>query len=373
MNILIASDKFKGSITAHEVCRAVGEALLEINPSYEISKVPLADGGEGTFEILVEQSEGSIKKVSVLDPLQRPIQAEYGISKDETTAFIEMAKASGLQLLKETERNPLNTSTHGTGQLILDALDQGATNIILGIGGSATNDAGIGMAHVLGFRFLNRENKILNPVGQSLSEINAIDTTQVDVRLREVNFTVLCDVDNPLYGPQGASFVYGPQKGASTESVKKLDQGLKHFADLIKHRYHQELNFPGSGAAGGMGAGAKLFLNAKFQNGIDYISNLTGLEEKIRACDVVITGEGKVDEQTFSGKVVAHVVSLANQHKKLVFILCGQCTLSADELKKFGAGKIITLADHPSELNAAITQPIPLIKSRIKKTFLNLT
>ncbi len=373
MNILIAPDKFKGSLTAHEVCQAVSEALLEVNPSYEISKVPLADGGEGTFEILVEQSEGSIKKVSVLDPLQRPIQAEYGISKNGTTAFIEMAKASGLQLLKETERNPLFTSTIGTGQLILDALDEGATNIILGIGGSATNDAGIGMAHALGFRFLNRENKIINPIGQSLSEINAIDDTQVDVRLHEVSFTVLCDVDNPLYGAQGAAFVYGQQKGATSVDVHRLDKGLRHMADLIKQSHHLDLNFPGAGAAGGMGAGAKLFLKATFRKGIDYISELTGLEEKIRACEVVITGEGKVDEQTFSGKVVAHVVSLANQHKKLVFILCGQCTLSADELNKFGATRIITLVNHPSELNAAITQPIPLIKSRIKKAFLNLT
>jgi glycerate kinase len=209
VKILIAPDKFKGSLSAHEVCNAVGEALLEMDPSNEVSKVPLADGGEGTFEILVEHSQGSVKKTSVLDPLQRPIQAEYGLSKDGTTAFIEMAKASGLQLLKEDERNPILTTTIGTGQLILDALAEGATTIILGIGGSATNDAGIGMAHALGFRFLNNRNEILNPVGQSLSEINAIDDTQVDVRLREVSFTVLCDVTNPLYGPQGAAFVYG--------------------------------------------------------------------------------------------------------------------------------------------------------------------
>jgi glycerate kinase len=373
VNILIAPDKFKGSLTANEVCHAVREALLEMNSSHVIHEVPLADGGEGTFEILVENSHGYIKQLSVLDPLQRPIQAEYGLSKDRTTAFIEMAKASGLQLLKETERNPLLTSTIGVGQLISNAIDEGMTNIILGIGGSATNDAGIGMAHALGFRFLNNKKEILNPVGQSLSKIHAIDETQVDVRLHKVNFTVLCDVNNPLYGEHGAAYVYGPQKGATSEDVQQLDQGLKHLADLIMLLHDVNLNFPGAGAAGGMGAGAKLFLKATFRKGIDYISELTELAEKIKASDMIVTGEGKVDEQTFSGKVVAHVIALAKQYHKPVFILCGQCSLTADELKKFGADRIITLVNHPSELNDAIQQPIPLIKSRIKEAFLNLT
>ncbi len=373
MKILIAPDKFKGSLSAHEVCNAVGEALKEMDSSHEITKVPLADGGEGTFEILVKQSHGRVKKISVLDPLQRPIHAEYGLSKDGTVAFIEMAKASGLQLLKEIERNPLHTSTIGTGQLILDALNEGATNIILGIGGSATNDAGIGMAHALGFRFLNKKKEIVNPTGQSLSEIDSIDDSLVDVRLRDVNFTVLCDVDNPLYGIHGAAYVYGPQKGASAEIVKELDHGLNYFAELVKTIKSIELNFRGAGAAGGLGAGAKLFLDATFRKGIDYISEITGLEEKIKESDIIITGEGKVDQQTFSGKVVAHVLSLAKQYKRPVFILCGQCTVSADELKRFGAKKVITLVNHPSELNEAMSQPIPLIKSKIKQALLDLT
>lgn len=373
MNILIAPDKFKGSLTANKVCEVVREALLEMNSTHVISEVPLADGGEGTFEILVKNSGGHVKQLSVLDPLQRPIQSEYGLSKDNTTAFIEMAKASGLQLLKETERNPLLTSSIGVGQLIVDALDEGVTNIIIGIGGSATNDAGIGMAHALGFRFLNNRNEILNPIGQSLSEIHSIDDTQVDARLHKINFTMLCDVNNTLYGEHGAAYVYGPQKGATSEDVQRLDEGLKHVADLVTRLHHVDLNFPGAGAAGGMGAGAKLFLKATFRRGIDYISELTGLEEKIKTSDVVITGEGKVDEQTFSGKVVAHVLALANQYHKSVFILCGQCALTADELNKFGAERIITLANHPSEWEAAITQPIPLIKSQIKKAFLYLT
>jgi glycerate kinase len=229
------------------------------------------------------------------------------------------------------------------------------------------------MAHALGFRFLNMKKEILNPTGESLSEIDSIDDSLIDVRLRKVNFTVLCDVDNPLYGTQGAAYVYGPQKGASAEIVKELDHGLAHFADLVKTIKSVELNFPGAGAAGGLGAGARLFLEATFRKGIDYISEITGLEEKIKGSDLIITGEGKVDQQTFSGKVVAHVLSLAKQYKKPVFILCGQCTLSVDELKRFGANRVITLVNHPSELTAAMTQPIPLIKSKIKQALLDLT
>ena len=372
MKILIAPDKFKGSLTAPEVCEAVSEALLDLDSSHEITKVPLADGGEGTFEILVNHSEGSVKKTSVFDPLQRLIHAEYGLSKDGTTAFIEMARASGLPLLKEIEHNPLHTSTIGTGQLIFDALDDGVSNIILGIGGSATNDAGIGMAYALGFRFLNKRKELVMPVGRSLSEIVSIDTSGVDTRLGKINFTVLCDVDNPLYGPRGAAHVYGPQKGASEEIVKELDRGLERFAHLVKTNYKIDLNFPGAGAAGGLGAGAKLFLQANFKRGIDYISEVTGLEEKIKNSDMVITGEGKVDAQTFSGKVVARVLALANQYNKPVFIICGQCTVSSEELSEYDVGRIITLVNHPSELDLALTQPIPIIQSKIKKAFLGL-
>jgi len=372
VKIVIAPDKFKGSLTAQDVCDCVQEALLEINPFNHITKIPLADGGEGTFEILVAHSRGRIKQSEVLDPLQRPIHARYGISKDGNSAFIEMATASGLQLLKENERNPLYTSTIGLGQLMLDAIDEGVTNIILGIGGSATNDAGIGMAHALGFRFLNKRKESLQPVGESLSEIELIDDGNVDVRLRKINVTVLCDVDNPLYGKQGAAYVYGPQKGATGEMVKELDHGLKHFADLVKEVYGDDLNFAGAGAAGGMGAGAHFFLNAHFKRGIDYISELCNLEEKIKGSDMIITGEGKVDEQTFSGKVVAHVLSLAIKHKKTIFILCGQCALSAEELKKYGATHVISLVNHPSELHIAMTQPVPLIKLKIKQALLEI-
>lgn len=369
MKILIAPDKFKGSLLAPGVCDAVADALHELDPTFEITKVPLADGGEGTFEILLDSSRGRIKKKSVHDPLMRPLLAEYGLSNDGTTAYIEMAKASGLQLLKENERNPLQTSTIGTGELIVDALNEGAVNIILGIGGSATNDAGIGMAHALGFRFLTKQSEILSPVGGSLADIDSIDDTNIHVHLRKANFIVLCDVVNPLYGPQGAAFIYAPQKGATPEQAIMLDKGLKHFSDLALLAYKVDLNFTGAGAAGGLGAGAKLFLNATFQRGIDYISELTGLEYKIKNCDAVITGEGKVDEQTFSGKVVDHVVKMANQYKKPVTILCGQCSLGREYLSKREIKKIITLAKNPVEAEQAMKKTLQAIKSKIRAEF----
>lgn len=373
MKVLVAPDKFKDSLPAAAICDAVSEAIWEINPSIEVTKIPLADGGEGTFDLLLVHSQGSIQKIAVLDPLLRSIEADYGISRDGTTAFIEMAQASGLQLLREYERNPLYTSSIGTGQMIVDAMNRGVTHMIIGIGGSATNDVGIGLAHALGYRFCNQHDEELPPIGQSLSHIAFIDDSNVDQRLKQISFTVLCDVDNPLYGIQGAAHVYGPQKGATEAIVRELDAGLRHFAELVEKQYGLSLNFPGSGAAGGVGAGAKLFLKANFKRGIEYVSELYDLEDKIRSADMVITGEGKVDQQTLSGKVVSHVFSLALQHQKPVVILCGQCTLSEEELKKFGTSKIIALAGDPTEVERAITQPIPLIKSHIKRLFLNQT
>jgi len=372
VKILIAPDKFKGTLTATEVCEAIRAALLEINPQNDILSVPLADGGEGTFEILLEHSHGRKKQITVLDPLLRETSAAYGISEDGSTAFIEMASSSGLQLLHEAERNPMITSSIGVGQLIMDALNEGVKNITLGIGGSATNDAGIGMAHALGYRFLDRENQILAPVGQSLASLQAIDHSGVDDRLPTIHFTVLCDVNNPLYGPHGAAYIYGPQKGATELMVKQLDNGLRNLAELVKVEDHIDLNFAGAGAAGGLGAGAKLFLHASLERGIDYICQLTELEEKIKNCDLVITGEGKVDDQTLSGKVVAHVYSLAKRYAKEVVIVCGQCILSEKDRTAFGTDRIIALANDSSEVSLAMQQPATLIHSKIKEILSDL-
>jgi glycerate kinase len=256
--ILIAPDKFKGSLSARQVCEAITEGLLEINSALNIVAVPLADGGEGTCDLLTEFSGGSAIRMTVLDPLFREIKTEYGISGDGSTAFIEMAKASGLQLLKPNERNPLITSTFGTGQLIVDALDRKVNKIVLGVGGSATNDAGMGMAEALGFRFLSSKKEKLKPVGQNLIQVDTVAGVHTHPRLRDCEFTVLYDVQNPLYGKQGAASVFARQKGASAADIERLDQGLVHFAEAVLKQFSMDINFPGAGAGGGLVAGAKL-------------------------------------------------------------------------------------------------------------------
>jgi glycerate 2-kinase len=369
VKILIAPDKFKGTLNASCVCEAIVAALKINYPEASCVKLPLADGGEGTFEILLQHLKGTIRKVTVRDPLMRPIESEYGISGDGRIAFIELARASGLHLLKESERNPLLTSTFGTGQLIAHALQQEVSQIIIGIGGSATNDAGMGMAAALGFAFRDDAGHELPPIGKSLSEMVTIDHSRVNKNVSRARFTVLCDVANPLYGPQGAACVYGPQKGADAEMVKQLDKGLTHFSELAWSQFQMDINFPGAGAAGGFGGGSRFFLNAQLRRGIEYISELTGLEEKIKAVDQVITGEGKVDEQTLSGKVVSHVVKLANKHHKPCTIVAGQCRLNQAEIKKLGARQMIILASDDNEVKAAMSEPARRIIDKVKGEF----
>lgn len=248
IRVLIAPDKFKGSLTAHQVCVAIREGLLIRNPEIIVECVPLADGGEGTAALLTQYFGGTMIQAEVQGPRFEPIVSYYGESKNGTTAFIEMATASGLQLLEPSKRNPLETTTFGTGQLIADAIDRGVSKIILGIGGSSTNDAGIGMAAALGFTFLDEDGNILPPVGKSLNRLRIVREDKVHPRLKNTEFITLCDVTNPLYGPEGAAFVYAPQKGASAEDVLTLDEGLKNFESVISRQYSAEVNFPGAGA-----------------------------------------------------------------------------------------------------------------------------
>lgn len=364
MKILLAPDKFKGSLSAEEVCEALEAGLIKKYPQAVITKLPLADGGEGTFSILLQHAKGRIKKTEVLDPLFRSITASYGISEDGKTAFIEMAEASGLSLLAPSERNPLYTTTFGTGQMIADAIREGVQEVIMGIGGSATNDAGIGMAQALGFVFLSADGTELSPMGKSLANIARIEPRFVLPELKYVSFTVLCDVTNPLHGPTGAAYVYGAQKGGTAETIAQLDNGLQHFADLIRQTHNIDLNFPGSGAAGGLGAGARFFLNAATQSGITFISNRVGLEKEIAGCDLVITGEGKVDLQTFQGKVVAHVLALSHRYQKPLVVICGQCSLSDSELKIKGIDKLVRLAANPTDSARSIQQARALLERK---------
>ena len=344
MTVLIAPDKFKGSLTAPQVCAAITEGLLALNASLRIVSIPMADGGEGTSDVLTQFSSGSKVKVRVLDPLFREIDSEYGISQDGKTAFIEMASASGLGLLTTEERNPLCTTSYGTGELIKDAIEHGAEHIILGIGGSATNDAGMGMAAALGYTFLSEKKAVLVPTGQNLIHLHNIRTHGVHPALAKTEFTVLCDVDNPLSGANGAAYIFGPQKGATQTAVKTLDEGLRHFQKVAEAAFHVSLNFGGAGAAGGLGAGARVFLNAEMEKGFDFISRFTKLDNLIRQSDLVITGEGKIDIQTFSGKVVSGVASLAARHQKPCIAFAGQCELSPDQISELHLVEIISLA-----------------------------
>lgn len=318
MKVVIAPDKFKGSLSATEVCNAIEKGVKSVDDQIEVLKMPLADGGEGTLDV-IESIYNPIRiEVQVLDPLSRPITAYY--LKTKNVAYIEMAKASGLQLLKENERNPMYTTTYGTGQLIKDALDRGVDQVYLMIGGSATNDGGMGMAQAQGYSFKDKFGAEVLPVGESLPKIHKVEPPMDNLSVVKANITVLTDVQNPLFGEDGASHVYGPQKGASEKEVIFLDEGLEHLAKVIGNG--NEL-MVGTGAAGGLGYGAMSFLGANLRSGIAVMLEICDFNLAIQNADLIITGEGKFDEQTLSGKVIFGVTDVANQHNIPVGILCG--------------------------------------------------
>ncbi|MBL7113612.1 MAG: glycerate kinase [Bacteroidales bacterium] len=352
MKILIAPDKFKGCLTAEEVTEAIVEGLHAVDPSIEVIPFPLADGGDGTAQILTKHMNGRMVEAVVHDPLLRSINATYGISGDGLSAFIEMSAASGLRLLTEEERDCTLTTSLGTGELIRDAIHRGARKILLGIGGSATNDAGIGMASALGYSFADKNGTHLEPVGKNLVRIAGIDDSNLFFFLEEIEVTVACDVENPLYGENGAAYVYAPQKGANPEQVKDLDNGLRNFAEVVDSKYNRDINtFPGAGAAGGMGAGAMIFLNAKLVNGIKMVMDQTNFAEQVNRADVIITGEGRMDDQTFKGKVVDGVCRQASSRNKKVIAICGQVRLEKEALKNQPLSHCFSIEDHAGEVN----------------------
>ncbi|MFZ1805989.1 MAG: glycerate kinase [Cyclobacteriaceae bacterium] len=364
MKIVIAPDKFKGSLTANEVCDIVQTELLNNFPQLEIISIPLADGGEGTCDLLSQLSEGRRIEIEALDPLHRKIKSSYGISGDGHTAFIEMALASGLQLLHPEERNCTITSTYGTGQLIKHALEKGVKEIVMGIGGSATNDAGLGMAKALGYRLFSSTNEELKGIGSDLIQLNSIDSSQRHPGISYTKFITLCDVKNPLYGRNGAAHVFAQQKGATNDETVMLDEGLQNFAAIAGDI---DLNFPGAGAAGGLGAGTKLFLGAEIRTGIDFLMNYVQLEEKIKDADLVITGEGKLDRQTLSGKVVDGVASLARKHHKKLIVVAGSCKLDKDQINEMGIAQLITLQDRNISESEAIEKAPDLLRKKTAK------
>ena len=318
MKVVIAPDKFKGSLSAVEACQAIEKGIKRVDPSIEVVKVPLADGGEGTLDVIESFLSPIRIEVEVIDPLSRPIKAHY--LKSKNTAYIEMAQASGLQLLDQADRDPRYTTTYGTGQLIKDALDRGVSEVYLMIGGSATNDAGIGMAQALGYSLKDKSGAELMPVGDSLAKIEKIESPLGDVPWVSCQFVVLTDVQNPLFGKNGAAYVYGTQKGASQDVIRGLDEGLRALANQINNGLHSK---NGAGAAGGLGYGAMSFLNAELRSGIDVIMELTSFKDTIHGADLIISGEGKFDSQTLAGKVISGVSRLGNQHNIPIGILCG--------------------------------------------------
>ncbi len=329
MKILIAPDSFKHSLSATRVAEVIAAAVQKVFPEAETELVPMADGGEGTVEALLNSTGGKRVEVEVNDPLMRKIKSSFGLLENQETAIIEMAAASGIELLQEDEYDPEKTTTYGTGELIRQALEHQVKRIVVGIGGSATNDGGAGMAAALGFRLLNQHGNEVEGTGGNLQRILRIEEGQIPLNLSKTEILIAADVENPLTGKDGATYTYGPQKGAGEKQLAQLEQNMKHWEKLLQDFSGRQIGKePGAGAAGGLGAGLMAFCNAKRQSGFALIAELAGLKEKIAKADLVVTGEGKIDGQTRFGKTPFGVYQLAKAQHKPVVMFCG--TLQQD-------------------------------------------
>ncbi|WP_122411176.1 glycerate kinase [Pseudomonas viridiflava] len=367
MKIVIAPDSFKDSLSAQAVADAIASGLAEVWPDAELVKCPMADGGEGTVEAVLDACEGQWMSAQVSGPLGDSVSAQWGWLAQSRTAIIEMAMASGLQLLTLKQRDACLTSTEGTGQLISAALDAGAQRVILAIGGSATNDGGSGMLSALGARFLDRDDQPLPRGGRALAELARIDLSDLDPRLANVRVEIAADVDNPLCGPNGASHIFGPQKGASPDQVLALDAALGHFADHSARTLGRDLrDSPGSGAAGGMGFAAKAYLNASFRAGVEVVADLTGLEQALVGADLVITGEGRFDAQTLRGKTPLGVARVAQRQRVPVIVLAGTLGEGYEQLYQHGISAAFALTSGPMDLEQACREAPRLLQERAR-------
>ncbi len=364
--IIIASDSFKGSLTSREVGEAAREAVKSVMPGNECEVIPIADGGEGTVDALVSALKGEAIKTDATDPLGRSIKATYGICGD--TAVIEIAAASGITLVEEKERNPMLASTFGTGLLIADAVRKGCRKFLIGLGGSATNDGGIGMLKALGFRFLDKHGREVEEGGRGLSEIEWIDDSHVMPELENCSFTVACDVTNPLTGPNGASYVFGGQKGADNVMMEKLDEGLRNFANVVSSKYGKDLSgFKGAGAAGGLGFAFLSFLRAELKPGIEMVLDAVGFDQRLKEAALVITGEGRLDQQTCMGKAPYGVLKRAMKKDVPVIAIGGAVVPEAVEsLMKAGFSAVFPIVAGPVELSEALKPEVA--KRNIRRT-----
>lgn len=344
MKIAIAPDSYKESLTSLEVADAIEAGFRDIFPDADYVKIPVADGGEGTVQAMIAATNGRAMRIPVTGPLGNTVTALYGLSNDASLAIIEMAEASGLALVPPEKRDPLMTTTYGTGELIRAALDEGARHLILGIGGSATNDGGAGMVQALGARLLDRDGKDIGFGGGALHDLAKIDISGLDPRLSACTIDVACDVDNPLTGPLGASAVFGPQKGATPELVEKLDAILTRYAERIRQDLDIDLiSVPGTGAAGGLGAAMLAFLKGKLRPGIDIITEAVDLDAVVRDADVVITGEGRIDSQTIHGKTPIGVARIAKRHGKPVIGIAGSLTADVGIVHEHGLDAVFSV------------------------------
>jgi len=361
MKILIAIDSFKGSLSSLEAGKAIKEGIMNIYPEADVKIKPLADGGEGTVDALVSGMGGKIVSVDVTGPLGEQVEAHYGIIENKKLAVMEMAAAAGITMVPEEKRNPKNTTTFGVGEMILDAMQRGCRDFIIGIGGSATNDGGIGMLEAMGVAFYNEAGQKLGPYGLDMLRVAKVDVSGLNQELKECTFRIACDVKNTLCGPMGAAYVYGPQKGASTQIVKQLDEGLANYAKVIEeHLGVDHMNEEGSGAAGGLGYAFVTFLRGRLEPGISIILDVLDLEKDMEEVDYVITGEGKIDEQTAMGKAPIGVAKLAKQYNKKVIAFCGSATEGAAACNEAGMDAYFSILRCPMTVEEAMNRETAL-------------
>ena len=364
MRVVIAPDSFKGSVSALGVAQAMERGVRAVFPDAEVRQVPIADGGEGTVEALVTATRGRLEERTVRGPFGEPVRARWGVLGDGQTAVIEMAAASGLPLVPKDRRDPRVTSTYGTGELVRAALEAGLTKLVIGIGGSATNDGGTGLARALGVRFLDAAGAELPEGGAALGRLARIDLAGLDSRLASAEILVACDVDNPLTGPRGASAVYGPQKGATPQMVAELDAALGHYARVAQAATGRDVALhPGAGAAGGLGAGLLFFTPARLRPGVDIVLETTGFVELVRGADLVLTGEGRTDFQTAMGKAPVGVAQAAKRHGIPVVCLAGGLGDGADDVLAKGIDALASAVPQAMPLEEAMARGAELVEA----------
>ncbi len=360
MKVVVVIDSFKGSLTSIEAGNAVKQGIMKVYNDAKVEVLPLADGGEGTVQALLLGMNGIEKKVKVTGPFKdMEVTATYGVLENSNTAIIEMAQAAGLPIVPLHKRNPLNTTTYGVGEIIKDAINNGYRNFIIGIGGSATNDAGIGMLKALGFEFYDKSGELVGGTGKDLINIASVNTKNAMPQLKDCFFKIACDVNNPLYGVNGTAHIYGAQKGATKEMVTELDKGLENFANVIKNELGKDTaEVEGAGAAGGLGYAFLTFLNTKLESGSDIVIDEICLDEKIKDADIVVTGEGKLDGQTIMGKAPISVAKIAKKYGVKTLAFAGAITEDSEQCNENGIDAFFSIIPSAMKLEDAMDNEI---------------